>query len=360
MGKFCGKCGSPIDQTTGLCSNCAQQGKDPEKKTMEKYIVRNGTEGARPLNYDAEKIKAEKAIKQSEEKAKKKEEKKRAWAIAKKRYKDDVAAKKAILKKARKEKKKAKLAAMSGKQKAGRILLKLLLIVLILALIGGGVYLGIKRLGIFFDDNKKGDDTSIPETVTTETDDANETDDPAGSIGQGNPPSGDKPEDYEMSRPDADEFFKENSEIISEVDASTAGRTEAEAYKNLTDRGFTVMPITVKYAMTGAYSDPVEISSSGTEKHPIYTTYYITEDGSVWSIFEINGAVFANPVSYNLEYEKDVQVMFSETETITSYDSTRNKFYVTKPNETALDVRIVEKIDANTLETLTAREIDKQ
>jgi len=351
MARFCVKCGAPVDETTGLCTKCNEPSRVPEKNT----VSQNSGSG-RASNYDAEQIKAERAIKLAEEKAKKKEEKKRAWKDAKKRYKHDVSAKKAIIKKAKKAKKKAKFAAMSAGQKVGRVFLKFLFIVLILALIVGSVYLGLRRLGLFSGGNNQDEISVSTDSTVAETEEPSAS---AGSIGNYDPPTGDMPDDYEVSRPDADEFFEENSEIVSEIDASKAGRTEAEVYKNLTDRGFTDMPITVNYTMNGEYGEPKEISSTGSEKHPIYSTYYITESGDVWNVYEINGAVFANPVSYNMKYDRDVQVIISETDNITSYDSTLNKFYVTKPNETALDVRKVDKIDAETLDNLTAREINK-
>jgi len=346
MNKFCDKCGSPIDQTTGKCAKC----------TQEKAIKA-----------------AEEKAKKIEDKTKKKEEKKRAWQEAKKRYKEDASAKKKERKKEKKSKKKAKIAAMSITQRITRVLLKFVLILIILALLVLGAYLGLRNLGIL-PDFTKGKNVEVDEPVTTtgpsdenednedynkenETKEDEENDN--GSIGKDNPPTDSMPSDYEVSTIDADEYFNENSEVISEMDASSAGRTEAEAYQNLTERGFITMPITSEYTMDGVYSEAVEVSGTGTDKHPIYSTLYVTEDGFIWNVYEVNGAVIANPVSYNMEYEPDVQVMFSETETITSYDGTLNKFYVTKPKETALKVIVVEKIDAETLNTLTAREIDE-
>ena len=57
--------------------------------------------------------------------------------------------------------------------------------------------------------------------------------------------------------------------------------------------------------------------------------------------------------------ESGVQVMLSEEDTITSYDSTTNKFYVNIPNADILTVKKVDKIDAETLDKLTYGELDK-
>ena len=48
--------------------------------------------------------------------------------------------------------------------------------------------------------------------------------------------------------------------------------------------------------------------------------------------------------------------MVSETEEIASYDSTTNSIYLSIPHEDALDVRIVERIDASTIESLDLEE----
>ena len=343
MARFCGKCGSPVDESTGRCSKCGQPAVMPRQSNVTQYTP----------GYNVEKQKAERAVQLAEQKAKKKEEKKRAWSEAKKRYKADVAGKKAVIKKAKKDKKKAKLAAMSAGQRAARVLTKLLMFILILALIAVGVFMGLRKLGLIPD--KDGDVTSKSEASSeVSTDDPVES---AGSVDVFDPPTDDMPEDYEADYPDADEYFGENAEVVYKTDAEKAGRTEAEAYKNLTDRGFTMAPITVNYTIDGTYIDETAISESGTDKHPIYTTYYVTEEGYAWIIYEINGDIFASPVSYNMEHSNRTPVMLSESETLTSYDSNTDKFYVTKPNESVLDVRVVDKISAETLDTLTEKEI---
>ncbi|MBE7041766.1 MAG: hypothetical protein E7400_07360 [Ruminococcaceae bacterium] len=327
MDKFCGKCGSPIDPRTGSCSVCGD------------------------AQFNREKNRAERNVNLAEEKARKKAAQKQAWGVAKQRYKADMSEKKKVLKKAKKDKKAAKIAAMSTKQKFVRILIKILLILMILALLGAGTYFGLKKLGIF--PGSAGANPQAGPEATQSPDSA------GGSIGVYNPPSGDVPDQYKVTKPNADEYFKNNSTIVSQGAASGSCRTEAEAYQNLADRGFTQQAITSQYTADGGYSQAKEISSSGTDKHPVYVTYYQTESGNVWSIVEINGTITANPVFYNASGRSDVEVLISESETITSYDSTLNKFYVTKPNESVAVVKIVGRIDAATLETLTIGEIDK-
>ena len=67
----------------------------------------------------------------------------------------------------------------------------------------------------------------------------------------------------------------------------------------------------------------------------------------------------ANPVTYNFESENEVQLVLSEDEKINGYDNYTGKFYETIPDENALIVKVVEAIDKETLDRLTAEEIEK-
>lgn len=165
---------------------------------------------------------------------------------------------------------------------------------------------------------------------------------------------------YEVTPIDADEYFQNNSTIVAafDINDSSEVRTEAETYSNLTDRGFTEYPITTEYAMDGKYYQPAEISGASSSKHPGYETYYISASGDFWTIVEINGAVMANPLSYNDQSGLDVMVIISESATVTSYDSATNKFYETIPSESALIVKTVSRIDTETLDGLTIGGID--
>ena len=169
----------------------------------------------------------------------------------------------------------------------------------------------------------------------------------------------DETESFKVESTEADEFYEQNSHVISEVDVNNSGvvQTEAELCENLAKRGFEDYPVTTEYSMDGEYFDATTISEESSEKHPIYQMYYITSNEEVWTIFIINGSIMANPVSYNMQSE-GVQVMISESETVTSYDSTTNKFYETIPDKSVLFVKKVEEINTETLERLTFVEID--
>lgn len=167
-------------------------------------------------------------------------------------------------------------------------------------------------------------------------------------------------ESYNVKSPDADDFYKQNSQIVSQVNVINSDdvQTETEICNNLAKRGFEDYPVATEYSMGGDYFEATTISKTSSEKHPIYQTNYVTSNGEVWTIFVINGSVMANPVSYNMQSSLGVQVIISESETITSYDSTTNKFYKTIPEKSALIVKVVEEINVETLENLTFGVID--
>lgn len=169
------------------------------------------------------------------------------------------------------------------------------------------------------------------------------------------------PKKYEHVTPrDADAYFEANSKILSVKPAkeSDAVFTEAEINKELARRGFNEYSITFEYSMDGEYSEETEISSSSSTHHPVYSSYYITGSEEMWVILVVDGLIHAIPVSYNFESDLDVQVIFSETEAVMSYDSATNQFYETIPNESELIVNIVDRIDTDTLESLSTEVID--
>lgn len=155
---------------------------------------------------------------------------------------------------------------------------------------------------------------------------------------------------------DAKDYYNESGQIVEIIKAgeSSTVSTEAEVIDELVQRGFEQYATSSQYSMDGNYTDPIEATSGSSDKHPMYITQYVSEAGEVWTIYEINGNVMANPVSYNLNSGLKVQVIVSESRIVTSYDSATNSFYDTIPNESALIVKVVKKIDAETLNGLTA------
>lgn len=162
-------------------------------------------------------------------------------------------------------------------------------------------------------------------------------------------------EDYKVEAPDAEEYFRQHSQIIEQFYVQDSGNvlTEAESIHVLEERGFTGDPVTAEYTMDGVYSDAAAVSDTSADRHPAYQTAYTAGNGALWMIMIIDGDIMANPVSYNMQSSLDVQVVVAESDMITSYDSATNQFFKTIPDESEMIVRKVEKIDAETLETMT-------
>ena len=157
---------------------------------------------------------------------------------------------------------------------------------------------------------------------------------------------------YQVPTPDADAYFNQISSIVSKTDAFTSPnvRTESQVYSDFYNRGLTITPVTTEYMMNGDLDEKKNISRYSSLTHPVYQTYYTTANNDLWLIVEINGAIMATPISYNATLESGYHIMLSETDTMTSYDSTSNQFYTVKPNSSEIDLRVVGTINAETLE----------
>lgn len=312
---FCEHCGKENKDGASFCARCG------------KTLPKEESGAAKEIIEPAPLTKKEKrTAKKAQKKAAKKE-------------------KKAQRKAEKKAKKKAKWAAKTFGQKVKSVSLRFLVWMLVLAVVAAGV-IGVL---VYFDL------VNIPfvnDFLIWTGIKSHASEDMFNSNGV--------PKAYEVTPPDADSYFENNGQVISVIDIndSDAVQTEAEIYALLADRGFGDYPITTEYAMDGVYYGAAEISTSSSAKHPMYQTYYVTANSEVWTILVINDTIIANPVSYNMQSSSGIQVVFSETNTITSYDSTTNKFYETIPKESVMIVKTVGRIDAQTLEQLTMGEID--
>lgn len=152
---------------------------------------------------------------------------------------------------------------------------------------------------------------------------------------------------------ETNDYYENNSEKIIEVinvEKSPSVQSEKDVVAFLRGRGFDGYEITYDSMITGEYVDDTEANETSLVKHPMYQTYYRSTKGDIWTIFVINGKIFANPASYNLESDSDAQVLISETSQLTSYDDEGNQFYVTIPKSSTVSVKVVNRIDAETLD----------
>ena len=160
---------------------------------------------------------------------------------------------------------------------------------------------------------------------------------------------------------DANEYFGERADIKSVIPVSKSKKVmhEKEVSRMLKKRGFTDLEVTSEYSVDGLYYDAQSVSTNSREPHPMYNAFFIAENGDYWKITIINDQIMATPISYNYKLEKGPVVIISESETLTSYDSGKNQFFITVPNDKYVKVKIVDTINAKTLNELTSEEIDK-
>ena len=159
----------------------------------------------------------------------------------------------------------------------------------------------------------------------------------------------------------AEEYYSANAEILSvtKVDDAEEILTSSEAISGFEERGFSLYEVTSFYEINGDMYSDGKIVGKTNEKHPCYQTYYMNSSDELWTLFIINNKVLANPVSFNMQSERNAQLIISEDESIVSYDSVTNSYYETIPDESELIVLKVDKIDSNTLDRYTITEIDE-
>lgn len=296
MSKFCGKCGGELDDKTGLCPNC-----DADKLSEKNRID--------SLNNNPRQV--------------------------------STVANRKPAKLTRKQKKAIKKANRTTAQKIRIVLVKILVILLVVLVLisAGSILLAYNHLIEIPVVSRLFDNTNI---------DNNSTD------------LGNNEGQYTVTAPDAKEYYENNSKIVSKtnVQDSENTTTEKETVILLKERGFEMFPITTNYNLEGEYIGSEEITEIST-KHPSYQTFYQTKNEEIWTIFVVNGVIMANPVSYNLQSKLNAQVIISENKSVVSYDSTTNMFYETIPDKSALIVKQVKQINAETLEGLDIEGIDK-
>ncbi len=160
---------------------------------------------------------------------------------------------------------------------------------------------------------------------------------------------------------DAGKYYGEISTIVSVTHVEEADNilSESEVTEMLDSLGIDEYEIEYNYSIDGEYRYDMEAARDSADKHPMYQTYYETEKGDLWSVLVVGDRIIANPAYYNYESDLGVQVIFSEQDTVLSYDYISNSYYETIPKETALKVLKTDKIDAQFMEKMTKEEIDK-
>ena len=154
---------------------------------------------------------------------------------------------------------------------------------------------------------------------------------------------------------DAADFYEDFGEIISAYSTSSGSLlSEAGVIDAFAARGFTDVKIVSYFSLDGKYTGAVEVDPECVDSHPTYDGWYISNSGEYWQISYCNGFFMAAPLEYNLELEEGgIPILVSESDSVCSYDSSTNTFFVTKPREDVLRVICVDTLNSTALNTMT-------
>lgn len=158
-----------------------------------------------------------------------------------------------------------------------------------------------------------------------------------------------------------DEFFWNYSRVYKVIDVheSKDVKTEKEAVAFFSERGFTQFPIQFDFSMDGEYMGDTEASDSSSATHPRYFTFFQSDNGDIYKLFLINDMIIAYPVSFMLEGDHSVDVLISESNKVTSYNSEVNRFYLNTPFSSSAIIKQIARIDDVSINALSREELAK-
>ncbi len=158
----------------------------------------------------------------------------------------------------------------------------------------------------------------------------------------------------EIEDTDFGEETRAKSQVLETVEAAKSKDVtcEADTIILFAERGFGKVSIATTYDMDGNYFEECEADPDSDEKHPLYSAYYIGQDGYIWLIYSCNGEFSAWPASYVLSGQTGRDVLVSEHEYVMSYDSETNCFYKLIPDTEGCMIVEVPTIDAAMLDQL--------
>ena len=170
----------------------------------------------------------------------------------------------------------------------------------------------------------------------------------------------------EVNSGDAASFYFDRIEVVSEIEASKSPdvMSESQAVSAFEERGFSDTELDACYSVNGTYLPAEDDASDAGQNvetddlHPTYDMVYWASNGNLWMVHCYNGRFMATPVFYNANHVGP-EVVVSESEEVTIYYSETNKFYEAVPDATLAKVLQVDRIDAETLDSLTEEEIDQ-
>ncbi len=160
----------------------------------------------------------------------------------------------------------------------------------------------------------------------------------------------------------SEQYFWDYYDVYQVTDVTTSDKmySEKEVLELLGDRGFEQCTVEYYFTVEGEWVDFLEASNDSVEQHPMYVVEYISNSLEFWAIYIVNDQIWASPLTYNLNEREDAHAVYiSETGTIQEHVSKNNQFYTLIPKPEYCKIKVVDRIDAATLNSLTRKELDK-
>ncbi len=160
---------------------------------------------------------------------------------------------------------------------------------------------------------------------------------------------------YELPEFDADEYFENNTSLKDTVSVRSSKDilNERDVYEAFEERGFAAEEAYYEYLLDGSLCDRTAISDYSEEAHPSYQLYYSSRHAA-WLVSNINGDFFATLLSGD---GTSPRIIVSESDTVTSYDSISNKYYINIPDSSSAVIKKVKTLDADELDKI-AKEVN--
>ncbi len=165
---------------------------------------------------------------------------------------------------------------------------------------------------------------------------------------------------------DIDKYFEENTTLHEVKDVVPEEMlSEAEAIEFLTKKGFTDHHVTYDHTADCKLVDDQEASADSSDKHPCYRTSFTSKANVIWNIDIVGKTITGTPLYWdgaeNL-WDQDLDldsIYFAETDRICSFYYLTKKFYISTPNESVGQLQMIDEINAETLDKITAEELTK-
>jgi len=130
-------------------------------------------------------------------------------------------------------------------------------------------------------------------------------------------------------------------------------------YQQVRERGFDDVEVQADFALDGSYADLHTLDEGSTERYPSYAITYVSSQDVLWVVYVNDGCYLAVPIGTVGGDPYAKQIIFTETDTITQYDGSKNQ-YSDFAIATIIDATCVKvtRIDRSTLDSYAPSQLE--